>query len=88
MIFQFLLDRISASDYNKNINICQGINDMWDFIKYCLYCFGIVISGSFGNNPEGMSIKTGIIGIITMFVLLGLALGILWLIAMIVNKFR
>ena len=61
---------------------------MWKFIKYCLYCLGIVISGAFGNNPEGMSVKTGIIGIITMFVLLGLALGILWLIAVIVNKLR
>ncbi len=61
---------------------------MWEFIKYCLYCLGIVISGAFGNNPEGMSIKTATIGIITMFVLLGLALGILWLIAVIVNKFR
>ena len=61
---------------------------MWEFIKYCLYCLGIVISGAFGNNPEGMSIKTATICIITMFVLLGLALGILWLIAVIVNKFR
>lgn len=61
---------------------------MWEFVKYCLYCLCIVISGAFGNNPEGMSIKTGTIGIITMFVLLGLALGILWLIAVIINKFR
>lgn len=61
---------------------------MLEFIKYCLYCFGIVISGSFGNNPEGASIKTGIIGIITMFVLVGLYIGLLWLIAVIVNKFR
>ena len=61
---------------------------MWEFIKYCLFCLGIAISGAFGNNPEGMSIKTAIIGIITMFVLLGLSLGILWLIAVLVNKLR
>ena len=61
---------------------------MWEFIKYCLYCLGIAISGSFGNHPEGMSVKTATIGIITMFVLLGLTLGFLWLIGILVNKFR
>ena len=61
---------------------------MWDFVKYCLYCLGIVISGAFGNNPEGMSIKNIIIGSVTLYTLLGLTLGILWLIATIVNKFR
>ena len=61
---------------------------MWKFIKYCLYCLGIVISGAFGNNPEGMSLKTVLIGSITLFVLLGLAFAILWGIGVIVNKFR
>ena len=61
---------------------------MWKFIKYCLYCFGIAISGAFGYNPEGLTFKTAIVGSVTMFVLLGLSLGILWLIAAIVNKFR
>ena len=61
---------------------------MWEFIKYCLYCFGIVISAALGNNPKGMNLKNIIVGSITMFVLLGLALGILWLIVVIVNKFR
>ena len=61
---------------------------MWEFIKYCFYCLGIVISGAFGNNPEGMSIKTGIIGSVTLFVLLGLALLILYLISLIVARFR
>ena len=42
---------------------------MWEFIKHCLYCLGVVISGAFGNNPDGMSRKTAIIGIITMFTL-------------------
>ena len=59
-----------------------------EVLKYCLYCLGIVISGAFGNNPDGMSLKTIIVGSVTVFVLLGLALGILWLIAIIVNKIR
>ena len=61
---------------------------MWKFIKYCLYCLGSVISGAFGNNHEGMSLKTVIIGSITLFVLLGVAFAILWFIGVIVNKFR
>ena len=61
---------------------------MWEFIKYCLYCLSMSISASFGNNPEGMTFKHAIVGIITMYVLLGVFLGILWLVAKIVNKFR
>lgn len=61
---------------------------MWEFIKYCLHCLLMFISAAFGNNPEGMTFKHTIVGIITMFVLLGLVLGILWLRAVIVNKFR
>jgi len=61
---------------------------MWEFIKYCLYCFGIVISAAFGNNPEGMNLKNIIVGGITIFVLLALVLGILWLIGKVINKFR
>lgn len=61
---------------------------MWEFIKYCWYCFLMVISAAFGNNPEGMTFKNIMVGIVTMFVLLGLALLILWLIVLIINKFR
>lgn len=61
---------------------------MLKFIKYCLKCLLMSISAAFGNNPEGMTFKHAIVGSITMLVLLGLALGILWLIAVIVNKFR
>ena len=46
------------------------------------------ISAAFGNNPEGMTFKHAIVGFVTMFVLLGLALLILWLIVLIINKFR
>ena len=58
---------------------------MWEFIKYC---FLMVISASFGNNPEGVTFKNTVVGIITMFVLIGLALGVLWLIGIIVKKYR
>ena len=61
---------------------------MWEFLKYCCYCFFMAISAAFGNNPEGMTFTKIIVGIITMFVLLGLSLGVLWLIAVIVNKIR
>ena len=61
---------------------------MLEFIKYCLYSSLMLIYASFGNNPKGMTFKHAIVGIVTMFVLLGLVLGILWLIAVIVNKFR
>ena len=44
-------------------------------------------SAAFGNNPDGMTFKIAIIGIITMFALVGLGLGVLWLIAFIVSKF-
>lgn len=60
---------------------------MGDFIKYCLYCLGIVLSGTLGQNPNGMSLETVIIGGITLFALVGLGLGVLWLIAFIVSKF-
>ena len=61
---------------------------MWEFIKYCLHCFMMAFSAAWGNNPKGMTFKHAIVGSITMFVLVGLGLGILWLIAVIVNKFR
>ena len=61
---------------------------MWEFIKYCLYCLGVVISGAFGYNPEGMSLKNGIIGSMTLFVLLGVAWLFLYLIYLIAKRFR
>ena len=35
---------------------------MWDFIKYCLYCLLLVISGAFGNNHKGITFKDIIVG--------------------------
>ena len=61
---------------------------MWEFIKYCIFCLLMSISAAFGNNPKGMTFKHAIIGSITMVVLVGLSLGILWLIVVIVNKLR
>ena len=46
------------------------------------------IAAAFGHNPEGMTFKHAIVGSITMLVLIGLWLCILWLIALIVNKLR
>ena len=61
---------------------------MWDFIKYCLYCLGIAISASLGYNPEGMTIKTLIVGFATMATLSGLLIGLLRLIAMLLQAYR
>ena len=59
---------------------------MWKFIEYCLYCLLASISAAFGNNPEGMTFEHAAVGIITMFVLLGLIFGVLWLISVTVKK--
>ncbi len=61
---------------------------MWEFIKYCFKCLLMAIPASFGDVPEGMTIKDAIVGIITMGVLFALAMGALWLLGVIVNKFR
>lgn len=61
---------------------------MWGFIRYCFCSLLMVISASFGYNPNGVTFKAIATGVITMCVLGGLALGILWLILVIVNKFR
>ena len=37
---------------------------MWEFIKYCLHCLLMSISAAFGNNPEGMTFKHAIVGIV------------------------
>ena len=39
---------------------------MWEFIKYCLRCLLMSISAAFGNNPEGMTFKHAIVGIVTI----------------------
>ncbi len=61
---------------------------MWEFIKYCLTCLGITISAAFGNNPNGMTLKNAIVGFITLFVLSGLALLVLYLVSLIVKLLK
>lgn len=61
---------------------------MWEFIKNCLYCACIVFSGIFGTNPPGLTWNSIVAGSITLFVLLGLALLILYIIVLIINRFR
>lgn len=58
---------------------------MWEFIKYCLRCFGCGVSAAFGYVPEGMTSKDVIVGCVTMAVLTGLFLGALWLFVTIAN---
>ena len=55
---------------------------MWDFIKYCLYCLGLAILGSMGNNPEGLTFTTGLVGILTFFALIGIGCGLLYVISL------
>ena len=63
---------------------------MWDFILYCLKCVGMTISTGFGGNPEGMTFKIGVIGILTIIIgfIIGvfLYIGILWVISLFIRK--
>ena len=59
---------------------------MWEFIKYCFYCMGITISAAFGHNPNGLTWKSGIVGILTAIVLLAVILCIIYLISFIIQK--
>ena len=59
---------------------------MWDFIKYCLYSLGITISAAFGNNPSGLTWKTGFVGVVTAIVLLSLVLCIIYLVTFVIQK--
>ena len=61
---------------------------MKDFLKYCLYCFGIFISGAWGENPEGLTWKTATVGTIVFFVLIGVSLLSLYVLGRIIRRFR
>lgn len=61
---------------------------MREVIKYCLIYLGKFINAAFGNNPKGMTLKTIIVGGITLYVLVGIYLGSLQLLVIIVNKSR
>ena len=53
---------------------------MWEFIKYCLLCMCGVISAAFGHNPS-LTLEMVIVGILTLFIIAAIALGIMWIIA-------
>lgn len=57
-------------------------------LLYYLYCMGMVISASFGNVPEELTWKTGIIGVLTTIVLLLSAYGIAWMICFTINRVK
>lgn len=59
---------------------------MWDFIKYCFKCLGIIISSGFGYNTDGLTCDTALVGIITLFVLGGLEILFCYLVYLLVNK--
>ena len=57
-------------------------------MKYCLLCVLMVISGSFGNNPDGMTRKNITVGVLTLIVLTAIFLCIVFLIVFIIGKFN
>lgn len=59
---------------------------MWEFIKYCLFCLGIAVDASFGGNPDGLSLKTAIVGTLTWFVLTALFVCVVRLISFVTQK--
>ena len=62
---------------------------MWSFIKYCFFCLGTVVSAAFGNNPECLTWKNGIVGILTLIALACLIFGMMWIISFVgvhINK--
>lgn len=54
---------------------------MWEFIRYCFFCMGTIISSAFGYNPEYLTWETGTIGVLTLIILGCAVFGIIWLIS-------
>lgn len=46
---------------------------MWEIIKYMFYCLSLFISAAFGNNPDGLTWVTGLIGFGTLVLIILLA---------------
>ncbi|HAX03199.1 MAG: hypothetical protein A2Y45_07180 [Tenericutes bacterium GWC2_34_14] len=46
---------------------------MWEIIKYMFYCLSLFISVAFGNNPDGLTWVTGLIGFGTLVLIILLA---------------
>ena len=60
---------------------------MWDFIKYCMRCFAIILNASGGDVSDELTFEIIIVGTITGLVLVFLVAGIMWLISFIVSIF-
>lgn len=61
---------------------------MFKFIKYCLLCMCLTISAAFGNNPEGLTWKTGITGVLTAIVLILISFGIIYFVCYAIKKHK
>lgn len=61
---------------------------MWEFIKYCLYCFLMIISIAFGHVPKNATLKSMLVGMATTIVLMAIFFGLLWLLGTIIKMFR
>ena len=59
---------------------------MWEFIKYALYCAGLIISTAFGNNYDELTWKTGTIGCLMFVVIALLLIGIYFIILVVLRK--
>ncbi len=52
---------------------------MCGFIQYCFLCMCGVVSAAFGYNPSGLTLKSCIVGVLTLIILVCVVLGIMWL---------
>lgn len=56
---------------------------MLEFIQYCFFCIGVVISAAFGHNPPGLTVKNSVVGLLSLLVLVCILLGVMWIVAVI-----
>jgi hypothetical protein len=59
---------------------------MWEIIKYMFYCLSLFISAAFGNNPDGLTWVTGLIGFGTLVLIILLA-ALLFYCIMLINYY-
>ena len=59
---------------------------MINFIVYCIWCMVTVISCGFGNIHDELTFKDGLVGVITMFVSVGILYLIIRVFPLIFNK--
>lgn len=61
---------------------------MWEAILYCLKCFVLVLSSSFGGNPSGLTWKVEIVGVLTFLGLIGLTFLIFYFADFVICKLK